>query len=176
MNGRFPSLEHAPAETRRSLRDRLQRFLGHEPQIAVIGNDGPELRDEDMLRLLQSLDLQFGSEIGAATAAYDGAAEGGECSFDKRLASGWARAIWGRVRIPREVNFAMIRSRREVGAFQAVLARQHQETIRLARPEELSAELLEIGRSVEQGTLDHRLLNCLSPSWVAARAVSHGVV
>lgn len=168
---RFPSLEHAPAETLRVLRDRLQRNLGHERLNLGPGSDAPELRDEDMLRLLQSLEIDFARDAGEIASAYEAALpnDRSEPSFEQRVADGWVRIVWGRIRIPREVNFALGRSNRKLGAFKTVLERQYQERIRVARPDRLPAELLEIGQALEASSMDPRQLNCRSPTWVAAR-------
>lgn len=168
---RFPSLQHAPSETRRVLRDRLQRFLGHEAQTMAPGNDAPEIADEDMLRLLQSLEFECGNEIANVTAAYEAAVPPGEDqpTFAELVTDGWFRVIWERVRVPREVGSALRRSDRTTDAVKAVLDSQFVQQTRLARTEGLSPELVALGQSLEAGAIEPHRLNCRSPAWVLAR-------
>lgn len=168
---RFTSLEYAPAETRRLLRERLLRHLGREPQGQDPGHGGPELADEAMVRLLQSLDIFFGDDWAHALAAYEAAlpADGSEPTLQERLSAGWARLIWGRVKIPSDVGLALHRGRGRVGAFASVLDQRFVEHYKLTPEAHLEGELLAIAEDVERGEIGFRDLNCRSPKWIAAR-------
>jgi hypothetical protein len=72
---RFSSLTHAPAETRRLLRERLARFLGVEPSPRM-RDERPKLDDELFLELMLALHIEFESEIETARKIFDTAANG----------------------------------------------------------------------------------------------------
>ena len=168
---RFPSLEYAPSETRRILRERLQRQLGTEPGGHAPAPNGQVLDDEAMLRLLQSLDISFGNDWARTRRTYQAAlpSNGSHPSFEDRLTSGWARIVWGRIEVPRDVSLALHRARERAGAFACVLDERFAEDYCLTSAADLRGELLLIAQKVERGEMTLRELSCISPAWVAAR-------
>ena len=141
---RFSSLKHAPAETRRLLRERLSRHLGREPQGQAPAHGGRELTDDDMVRLLQNLEMGFGSEWARALAAYEAAlpTDSNEPPLQERLDAGWGRLVWGRVKIPSGVGLALLRARTRAGAFRIILDERFVENYQLASGAHLEGELL----------------------------------
>jgi len=168
---RFASLEYAPTETRRLLRERLLRHLGQEPQAQNPGHGGPIIADAEMVRLLQSFDKAFGDEWACALAAYEAAlpADGNEPPLQQRLADGWARLIWGRIKVPSEVSLTLHRRRAHAGAFASVLDGRFVERYRLRPEARLEGELRSTAEGIERGDIEIRHLTCLSPQWVSAR-------
>jgi hypothetical protein len=168
---RFTSLEYAPTETRRLLRERLARHLGHEPQGQNPGHGGPMISDEALVRLLQSLEMSFGDEWVCALAAYETAraSDVNEPPLQERLAAGWARLVWGRIKVPRDVGLALRRRRSGLGAFVGVLDECLTERYRLMPGADLEGELLSTAKGIEKGDIEIRHLACLSPQWVSAR-------
>ena len=67
---RFPSIDYAPSETRRLLRDRFDRKLRVHRQTRFLASDVEVMSDQLMLRLLQGLDVTFEAEWTRAEAAY----------------------------------------------------------------------------------------------------------
>ena len=67
---RFPSIKHAPSETRRLLRDRIDRKLRVRRHTHHLAPDAEVISDQLMLRLLQCLDVTFQAEWGPVEAAY----------------------------------------------------------------------------------------------------------
>lgn len=168
---RFSSLDYAPSETRRLLRERLQRQLGREPGAQAPAPDGPVLGDEAMLHLLQSLDVRFGDDWVHTLATYQAAlpSDGSEPPLEDRIAAGWARVVWGRVKISRDVTRSLRASSIIAGAFARVLEQRFIEEYSVARAENLEGELLAIARQIERGEIALPHLSCRSPAWVAAR-------
>src|SRR5258707_898234 len=72
---RFSSLTHAPAETRRLLRERLVQFLvaEHSPKAP---DERPKLADELFLALMLGLHIAFEGDVESARDIYDAAAAG----------------------------------------------------------------------------------------------------
>jgi len=168
---RFSSLEYAPSETRRLLRERLQRRLGSEPVVQAPGRATLALDDEAMLRLLQSLDIKTGDEWGCALETYQGApaSDGAEPRLEDRLAAGWGRIVWGRVRVPSQVSMALRGPGSNAGAFSRVLARRFVDEFRVMPDARLEGYLLETAEKIERGEIALRDIGCQSPIWVAAR-------
>jgi hypothetical protein len=105
---RFPSIKHAPSETRRLLRDRFDRKLRVHRQTHHLAPDAEVISDQLMLRLLQCLDVTFEAEWGRAEAAYGaGNPSSAEPKDLRALAdAGWVRAVWGRVAVARDLRRA----------------------------------------------------------------------
>lgn len=168
---RFSSLEYAPIETRRLLRERLQRQLGREPGFQAPEPDRPALDDEAMLRLLQNLNIGFGNEWARVLRTYQAAlsSDVSEPSIEDRLAAGWGRVVWGRIKAPLNLSLAIRRAGAKVGAIARVLEECFVEDCRLVPHASLEGELLLIAERVERGEMALRHLSCRSPTWVAAR-------
>jgi hypothetical protein len=168
---RFASLKYAPAETRIVLRERLLRHLGREPQGRAAAHVGTVLTDEDMVRLLESLDLTFGSEWVRVLATYEAAlpGDGSEPPLQERLDAGRGRLVWGRIKISLNIGLAFHRKVTHAGAFENVLRERFIENYRITSGVQLEGELLELAQRLEAGEIEFRQLTCRSPRWVAAR-------
>jgi hypothetical protein len=168
---RFSSIAHAPVETRCLLRERLLRCLGREPRNPAPAHGGQVLSDESMVNLLLSLKMEFGSEWTRALAVYEAVlpVDGNEPSLGDRLAAGWARLVWGRVKVSSEISLALHRARARAGAFAAILDERFIENYILKPEAHLEGELLATAQGIEKGEIEFRHLNCRSPKWVAAR-------
>jgi hypothetical protein len=168
---RFSSLEYAPAETRRLLRGRFLRNLGQEPRGQTPEHGGSVLADEAMLHLLQNLDMSFGDEWVHALAVYQTASpvDHNEPRLEDRVAAGWARVVWGRVKVPTGVGIALYRGKARAGAFGSILDERFVEKYRLNPEAQLDGDHLATAERVERGEIEFRNLICRSPKWVAAR-------
>jgi hypothetical protein len=102
---RFSSLKHAPAETRRILRDRFARYLPLQHRTSNRTRKDVTLPDEILLQLLLSLTIDFESDIARARVMYAAAIppNSSEPSLDELAADGWFREVWGRISTPFEV-------------------------------------------------------------------------
>jgi hypothetical protein len=168
---RFSSVEHSLPETRRLLRARLRRYLAWEPHHPQPAHNGRCLPDEAMLSLLQSLNLEFGSEWVRMLATYASALPPGsdEPPLQDLVAAGWARLVWGRIKVPSEISLTFHRAKDRAGTFAAVLNNRFDEHYRLKSDAHLEDELLTTAQGLEKGEIEFRHLSCRSPKWVAAR-------
>jgi hypothetical protein len=169
---RFSSLQHAPPETRRILRQRLQRYLGHEHSVhSVPSPDAALIDDEAMLRLLQGLVFGFGNDWSRMLAGYQAELTpgSGEPSFADRLAEGWGRVIWGRVNTSLGVERALRQNNLTESALSRVMKTRFTESYELHPDSELEGELLATAQRLERGEIAIHRLRCRSPGWVAAR-------
>ena len=168
---RFPSLAHAPAETRRTLRDRFRRFLrtygeGVEP------TRGRLLRDELLLRLLLNLRVEFESDVERAKATYAAALaqNTGEPSFDEVVAAGWIRVAAGRIGTPFEVaREAMRRGTCPMTALAALLKKRFEQRFVLNDAAQNDAELAPLVAEAKAGEPTTFSLRSQDSRWVAAR-------
>jgi len=100
---RFQSIEYAPAETRRILRERLRRYLWTHGTKPLNASKPGKLvvSDEAALAILQSLQIQFASDAGSASEAYQTRAEStGDPNWAELDERGLVRTFFGRVLVP----------------------------------------------------------------------------
>ncbi len=169
---RFSSIEHAPAETRRILRDRMQRFLGAETSHLRRISDEGLLADETVLALLEAVEVTFAADWTCMLEAYQAAqsSEEEQPTLQSLVARGWARVVWDRVQIAHEANRAL-RSTDNPGmdAFKRILKDRFAVRSGLVRDVALEGEIASLAKQLEAGELTIDGLKCRSPSWVAAR-------
>jgi hypothetical protein len=168
---RFSSLDHVPAETRRTLRDRFKRFLRAHGE-AIEPTRGRLLHDELLLRLLLNLRVEFESDLEKAKATYAAALaqNPGEPTFDEVIAAGWIRVVAGRISTPFEVaREAMRRSTGPMTALAALLKKRFEHRFVLNDTALNDTELSPLVAEVKEG--EPRVFNLRSQDsrWVAAR-------
>jgi len=95
---RFASLNFAPSETRRLLRDRFSRHLPSRQPIASKPPAVGALRDESVLCLFQHLLVDCANSLDTARDTYETnySVAAGEPSWDVLITAGWIRPVWGR--------------------------------------------------------------------------------
>lgn len=98
MNSKFPSLKHAPAETRATLRERFARTLRIN-NVPRLPDNIPPAPDELLLQLLQQIVISGFSEQVQARTYYESIAKDQPSAlpFDQILEQGWFDLIWGRL-------------------------------------------------------------------------------
>jgi hypothetical protein len=165
---RFTSLQHAPAQTRSLLRDRLTRLLpvSRPPHLTSKGKS--ELSDEATLALLLRVRIQHGREEQVARTAYDAirARHSGAPPFDDLLEAGWVSVFWRRVYT---VDIALRGSHTSPlePALRELRATLHRDDLTL--PEVEAREFDEAMRVLRPAKGDAHRIVCSSPEWVAAR-------
>jgi len=169
---RFTSLNHAPSETRRLLRDRFSRFLPsqHNSSIQLVTQN--VLTDELMLRLLSNLSVVFNNDLERAKDLYriELSKNNGGLSFDELISRGWVRVVWGRVSAP----FAISRTASSepagtMTAFLAFMDKLYDRTYYLTDVVKNDTSFVEMSSAIELGELKPHQIVCQSPEWVAAR-------
>lgn len=174
-------MKHAPAETRRILRDRFTRYLPvTQHRHAALSGPAP-VADELMLELLLNLDVAFASETFRARATYEEAlpVSGDEPSFDDVIAAGWLRIVWGRIATPFEIDQrARTTPGNKLTALDALLKKRFEETFSFGKPVRENADLLPLVDEIERGAKKPEAIGCQTPDWIAARlwdrAPNHG--
>ncbi|MHB8391549.1 MAG: hypothetical protein ACYDBH_18535, partial [Acidobacteriaceae bacterium] len=169
---RFPSIKHAPSETRRLLRDRFDRKLRVHRQSRNLVPDVQMVSDQMMLRLLQGMDVTFEAEWARAEAVYAAANPSSAEPKDlKALAdAGWVRVIWGRVTVALDLRQAAFRvTTGPMLAFQALLGRIYTQTYRWTEAVRSESDLAALIASIESEQKDPGHIICQTPAWVAAR-------
>jgi hypothetical protein len=168
---RFDSFKHVPIETRRLLRERLDRKLRVYRQARHVNPDLPVVPDEQMLRLLQGLEIMIEAEWPRAERIYAAANPSPDAKELKILAqAGWVQAIWGRVAIARDLAVAARRAPEgEHKALRALLDRLYIQAYRGSEALRAESALAAVLASIETGEKDPGQLLCQTPAWVAAR-------
>ncbi len=169
---RFMSLNHAPSETRRLLRDRFSRFLPsqHSSSIPLVTQN--ILSDELMLHFLLNLRVDSNNDLERAKYLYsiELSRNNKGLSFEELISGGWIRVVWGRVSAP----FAISRTARSepdgtMTAFLALLDKLYDQTYYLTELVKTDTKLVEMSSAIERGELKPHQIVCQSPEWVAAR-------
>jgi hypothetical protein len=166
---RFSSLTHAPAETRRLLRERLARFLEAE-QPPTMQGDRPKLDDELFLALMLGLHIDFESDVGAARKIYDAAAAGiaDHPSLDSLLRAGAIRVTWGRISMLPPHGRGEVVNIPPAGVT-ALRTRWHKQAFSLSSAVHARSELATEAMAIEQAAAIPGAVACQTPAWVAAR-------
>jgi hypothetical protein len=170
---RFSSMKYAPAETRRLLRDRFARYLPvlHSPPART--NADNLVRDELLLNVLLTLDIIFESDIDRARATYDAALppNSGEPSFDEIMATGWLRAVWGRIATPFEIDQRARAAPAGTMTALTTLFKKRFEESYVVRDEAArgSEDFAALAVAINGGGTAPDALRSQDPSWVAAR-------
>ena len=169
---RFPSIKHAPSETRRFLRDRFNRKLGTPRQIRHLAENEEVMSDQLMLRLLQGLDITFEADCARAEASYGAAnpADDEPMNLQALADAGWVRVIWGRVAIARDIRRAARQaSASSMTAFETLLNRIHDMVFQGSAVIKSEVDLFALVSSIETKHKDPYQITCPTPSWVAGR-------
>ena len=169
---RFSSLQYAPGETRRVLRDRLARYLPSRHRSSIQTAKGATLPDESLLHLLLNLSMDFENGLERAQATYEAALPptSSEPSLEDLIVAGWIRVVWGRISIPFEIAQATRTSLAgTMTAFASLLGKRYGQVCRLTDAARSSADLVGVVTEIDRGTLAPRDIGCQTPEWVAVR-------
>lgn len=169
---RFSSLPHAPSETRRTLRDRLARYLPPQRDSNLLRADcRVTLTDEAMLRLLLGLTVEHQSDLQVVRATYEAARQEKprEPTLDDAIGAGWLRVVWGRIWTPYEILRAARAAPTGLSVLSKVLQHRHDTTYLLADALRGDPELTDILTAIDRNDVRLRGIACPTPEWVAAR-------
>jgi hypothetical protein len=169
---RFSSLQHAPAETRKLLRERFTRFLPFDSPSVSDFRQEALLPDEVIVRLFSRLLVEHADDLQAAKKAYGEASRPGstEASFEDLIAQGWLRVVWDRVFVPRDVaEAARHRFRDSMPAFIDLLQKRYDDTYRISGTDHDDPALAGVIAAIESGDAEPRDSACQRPDWVAGR-------
>ena len=169
---RFASLNHAPSETRRILRDRFSRFLPsqHSSSIPLVTQN--ILSDELMLHFLLNLRVDSNNDLERAKGLYriELSENNKGLSFEELISRGWIRVVWGRVSAPFGISrTASAEPDGTMTPFLALLNKLYDQTYHLTDLVKIDTNLVEMSSTIERGELKPHQIVCQSPAWVAAR-------
>lgn len=166
---RFSSLTHAPAETRRLLRERLVQFLvaEHSPKAP---EERPKLADELFLTLMLGLHIAFEGDVESARKIYDAAAAGvvDHPSLDSLLKEGAIRVTWGRISMIPPHRRGEVINAPPAGVI-ALRTQWHKQVLSLASALHARSDLATAAAAIEQEAGIPATVACQTPEWVAAR-------
>ncbi|WP_321887993.1 hypothetical protein [Paraburkholderia bannensis] len=168
---RFDSLDHAPAQTRITLRQRFSRNLKARTDSQLITADDQVIEDESVLELFMHLEIQDNTDPENARTLYEIAREKyvGQLSFDELIERGWILQTWGVVYSPRDFFMALRQQTEDtMPALKEWLDARYDLSYKWnAEPTgERTRKLVE---SVVSRTVRPDTIVCRSPGWVAAR-------
>jgi hypothetical protein len=168
---RFDSLKHVPIETRRLLRERLDRKLRLYRQARHVNPDLPVMSDEEMLQLLEGLEITVAADWARAEKTYAAANSSEDAKDLNALAqAGWVQRIWGRARVARDLAVAVRRAPDgPLKALRALLDHLYTQTYRGSEALRADGAVASLLAAIEAGEKDPRQLLCRTPAWVAAR-------
>jgi hypothetical protein len=169
---RFPSFQYAPSETRQILRDRFSRKLRVSRQDRYLDPGLAYTRDVVALHLLQHMTLSPASEWSAVEAAYGagGVSLSEAPDLQGLVSSNQVRAVWGRVKITRDVAARALRAPDgEMDAFKALVREIHAQTFGFDTDVGSDAELAILSEEILAGRLQPYRLVVRSPGWIAER-------
>jgi tetratricopeptide (TPR) repeat protein len=163
---RFTSLEQMKSETRRILRDRLNRNLPALGRPERLPTDA--LSDERLLKLLIGLSIEFGSDVLSIRKIYESAREKGDDSpaFEELIRDGWVREIRGRIRIGR---WSIRGLRHMPPSLQLIRKQQYQRKFSVSNKIKKDAALAKVISNLTKNPDDVTSLSARRPGWVAAR-------
>lgn len=166
---RFESLKHAPAETRKTLRDRFSRFLLTRKQQYLLAEPEQVFNDEVVLKLLQRLVISSLDNPAFATPFYEKAREHVENapSLEQLCEQGWIIHGWKRLSVPFEV--ARVATAEVLVPFCSWMEVRFDSTYQIREKDETDTQFSELAESVVDGTRRAIDIACSSPSWVASR-------
>lgn len=172
QTSRFPSLSHAPGETRMILRDRFSRKLRVLRQTRVHNPNLDVTADQLVLRLLSGLKILPNAEWSTALSTYANAAPTGSEPQDLQALAdlGWLRRIWGRVEIGWDLHAAVMRAPAgALDAFKVLLSGIHEQRYEASATVRADLELIDVVHAIEAKRTDPATIVSRTPEWVAAR-------
>src|SRR5579859_6415247 len=128
---RFESLKYSPADTRRTIRDRLRRCLPVSRTVVRQQKPASRSTDELVLRILCDVTIEFGDDTDAFRTSYEVARQSvpSAPTFDELVKAGSIRAIWGRVSLAAP-GYVSGQSDDPRQAVLAAMGRRYERTIR----------------------------------------------
>lgn len=169
---RFESLNHAPAETRKVLRERYERNLRAQRQQRAPTQAERVFDDELVLKLFQNLIVLSNNAPGLARQFYEEASEHaqGAPTLDELIAEGWIASGWKCLSVPFDVaRAATNENNSRLAPFVAWLNVRHDSKYRIRNLSDADEQLVALAESVVNETVPPSHVVCRTPTWVAAR-------
>ena len=172
--GRFSSIEHYPAVTRRVLRDRIARYLtsdGSDSHARRRVRRDVTVSDESLLWLLLNLRIDFASDVDNARATYNSALSGtsNEPNIEELIDAGWLTLVWGRISVRYDLVRAAEAATPPLSALCSLLKSRFNETYRVTGAQCGSKDINDVTTKIRNKELKPEQVGCQSPDWVAAR-------
>jgi hypothetical protein len=164
---RFDSLNHAPAQTRITLRQRFSRNLQARPDSRTMTADERVLDDETVLELYTHLQIENNSHPERARQIYEAAQakHAGQLSFDELISRGWILPAWGIVYSPRDFyRVHKQQTENPMPALTELLEACYDLTYNWQ-----GEHISELAQAIVSQTVRPDTIVCRSPEWVAAR-------
>jgi hypothetical protein len=169
---RFESLQYAPAETRRILRERFTIKLRVTRQPYFRETDLAVTPDALALELLAGTAITVNAAWAEAEILHKAVvpSPGEPADFLALEAEGWGRRIWGRIALPRDTRVMALRAPAgEMDALKALVQRVHDKRYEFQAVVRLGPELDALVRRVEADSTELERMVVQTPAWVAAR-------
>lgn len=168
---RFDSLDHAPAQTRITLRHRFSRNLQARTDSQLVTADDQLIEDESVLEFFMHLEIQDNAAPENARTIYETARGkySGQLSFDELTEGGWLLQTWGVVYSPRDLFMALRQqTKNPLPALKEWLDARYEVSYSW-NAEPTCERTRKLAESVVSGTVRPNTIVCRSPAWVAAR-------
>jgi hypothetical protein len=169
---RFSSLNHVPAQTRKTLRDRFDSLLRTQHYRHQLQKD-LYLDDEQVLRFLQLLQINFNCDFAYAMADYNEIKRQleGIPTFDELIETGWIRVIHGRISsLGPNARYALSRvPENQQCAINELMENRYLVQYSFGNEIHQVTALSKIADQIERGEIDPERIGCLCTKWVAAR-------
>ena len=175
---RFSSYQFAPGETRRILRDRLERKLVVAKHVFHVPTDAEFIPDFLAFQLYDCIEVSHNADWLTAEAAYKAAGPVGNEPLDLQDAedAGWLRKVWGRVKIPRDVRTVAWRAAAGVmDAFKSLTMLNHDQSYHFALNTTVGGDLASLVADITAGRIDPTQMAVRTPAWIAARLWETGI-
>lgn len=91
-------------------------------------------------------------------------------SFDELINRGWIRVAWGRVHLPDDIRFTILRNRDTIGTpLRQLIDELHGVVFRIRDGFNPTGHLCDIANSLIHGEIQPEKITCISRAWIAAR-------
>ena len=169
---RFENLRYSPSETRRILREHLSRNLPPSQWRGVQSRNPSSLSDESVLKLLLNLSIDFGNDPEKARTTYEDLRRQHTSApaFDELVSLGWIRLTWGRLFTYMNSLNRLSRIDGDLRATLSPVLEQCFQCRFVVEPDaKQDATLQSIVGTLQNSPDEVRIIECMSPEWVAAR-------
>ena len=138
--------------------------------MPAIRNMDRVLLDEDLLRLLQDLHIDFASAIDHARHTYETASAEipDHPDLDPLIADGWMRVVWGRIAAP-FTRLRVIDPAGPMAGLRTLMERRHDETFRFSPVISEDPHLAGLAQQIAEAKELPAGTMCQTPEWVAAQ-------
>jgi tetratricopeptide (TPR) repeat protein len=169
---RFSSLRYSLPDTRRTLRDRLRKFLSGADYSPPHNKLYFELSDESVLQMLFSLDITFRGDDVRVREEYERKRSQSHDfpAFDQFIEDALIRVVWNRI-------YAGLESRSSLSSYpndlhevlRSILKNRFGREFRIKEEGISDKNLLRILKGIQSSPDEFHQFECASPEWVSAR-------